>query len=150
MSLPINRKAMAYITNGDRLLVFRQPDFPDAGIQIPGGSMNPDEQPEDAVLREAFEETGLAGLVIETCLGVVEHELTPSGQRGTLQRHYYHLRVEGELPDTWQHVELDPSEGDEESVLFEFFWARLPDGIPPMVGQRDEMIPALLRTMGYA
>lgn len=150
MSLPVTRKAMAYITHGSRLLVFRQPDFPDAGIQIPGGSMHPDERPEDAVLREAFEETGLSGLTIGADLGVVVHDLSPYGQDGVLHRHYFHLRIERGAPETWQHMESDPSEGDQDSVLFEFYWVDLPDSVPQMAGQRDEMVPALLRELGYS
>jgi 8-oxo-dGTP pyrophosphatase MutT (NUDIX family) len=147
---PITYKAMAYITNRDRLLVFREPDFPEAGIQIPGGSIDPDESPDVAALREAFEETGLSGLQIGSYLGRVEHDLTRHGQVGWLYRHYFHLTIDGNLPETWQHTELFPSEGEHESVLFEFFWVDLPDGIPPMVGNRDEMIPELLRVLGYS
>ena len=31
--------ALAYVTRGSRLLVFRQPDFPEAGVQVPGGPL---------------------------------------------------------------------------------------------------------------
>jgi ADP-ribose pyrophosphatase YjhB (NUDIX family) len=53
------RKVFAYITQGNRLLVFRHADFPEAGLQVPAGTVRLDERPEDAVLREAFEETGV-------------------------------------------------------------------------------------------
>jgi 8-oxo-dGTP pyrophosphatase MutT (NUDIX family) len=55
-------KVYAYITRGDQLLVFRHIDFPGAGIQTPGGTIEEGEEPEDAVLREAVEETGLVKL----------------------------------------------------------------------------------------
>ena len=55
-------KVYAYITRGDHLLVFRHVDFPEAGIQIPGGTLEDGEEPDEAVLREAFEETGLEEL----------------------------------------------------------------------------------------
>ena len=150
MELPVTRKAMAYITHGNRLLVFRQPNFPEAGIQIPGGSMDPYERSEDAVLREAFEETGLVGLTISAFLGDVQHDLEPYGERGTIDRHYFHLRIDGDVPETWHHVELDPSEGEHENVLFELFWVELPDGVPDLVGHRGEMIPELLAALGYS
>jgi 8-oxo-dGTP pyrophosphatase MutT (NUDIX family) len=140
---------MAYITHGHRLLVFRQPDFPEAGIQTPGGTMDPDEDPADAVLREAFEETGLAGLEIVAFLGTVRHDLADYGQSGLLDRHYFHLSIEGDVAETWHHLEMDPSEGDHESVLFELFWVDLPDGVPPLIGDRGEMVHALLASMGY-
>ena len=37
------RKVLAYITQGDRLLVFRQPDYLSWGVQVPGGSIEPGE-----------------------------------------------------------------------------------------------------------
>ena len=62
-------KAFAYITWQGRLLVFRQPDFPEAGVQVPAGTIEVDEMPEAAVLREAYEETGLAHLTVVRFLG---------------------------------------------------------------------------------
>lgn len=55
------RKAFAYITSlttRNRLLVFSHPLSPEAGVQVPAGTMGDQESPEDAVLREAREETG--------------------------------------------------------------------------------------------
>jgi 8-oxo-dGTP pyrophosphatase MutT (NUDIX family) len=53
-------KVTAFITretrNGDQLLLL---EHPHAGVQIPAGTVNPSETPEQAVLREIFEETGL-------------------------------------------------------------------------------------------
>ena len=39
--LPIRarRKAVIYVTSSDHLLVFREPDYPEAGIQPPGGTV---------------------------------------------------------------------------------------------------------------
>jgi len=51
----IIQKVLAYVTWGDKLLVFSHPDFPEAGIQVPAGTIEPGEEPEAAVLREAFE-----------------------------------------------------------------------------------------------
>ncbi len=75
----LKRKAFAYITHGDRLLVFRHPAAPDAGIQVPAGSMRTGERPEDAVLREAREETGLADLVLVGALGEHRRDMADVG-----------------------------------------------------------------------
>ncbi|MGB3305682.1 MAG: NUDIX domain-containing protein [Thermomicrobiales bacterium] len=53
----------------NRLLLVAHPDHPKAGVQMPAGTMEPGEAPEDAALREAREEAGLAGLVIAGLLG---------------------------------------------------------------------------------
>jgi len=62
-------KMLVYITHANRLLVFRHPHHPEAGIQVPTGTIEQGESPEDAALREAFEETGLSNLEIGTFLG---------------------------------------------------------------------------------
>jgi 8-oxo-dGTP diphosphatase len=52
ITMPI-QKVAAYITAGNRLLVFSQPAYPEAGTQIPGGTVRPGEMLDRAVLREA-------------------------------------------------------------------------------------------------
>jgi 8-oxo-dGTP pyrophosphatase MutT (NUDIX family) len=63
-------KVTAFITRpgpaGEELLLFQHPY---AGVQIPAGTVEPGETPEQAVLREAWEETGLEGLQILRSLG---------------------------------------------------------------------------------
>jgi 8-oxo-dGTP pyrophosphatase MutT (NUDIX family) len=141
---------LAYITNGNGLLVCRQPDFPEAGVQAPGGSMHPGERLEDAVLREAFEETGLSGLALGAFPGDAMQDYSPLGRLEIHHEHCFHLPVEGDVPETWQHRERDPSGGDVESVLFDFFWVELPDGAPPRIVIRDEKIPELLAEPGHS
>jgi 8-oxo-dGTP pyrophosphatase MutT (NUDIX family) len=71
-------KVTAFITrdgaHGRELLVFTHPD---AGIQVPAGTMEHGETPEIAVLREAFEETGLTDLRIVADLGAITPILEP-------------------------------------------------------------------------
>jgi 8-oxo-dGTP pyrophosphatase MutT (NUDIX family) len=101
-------KALVYITQGDKLLVFRQPDAPEAGIQIPGGTVEPGEALEAAALREAREETGLSGLVLQSYLGSAEYELKVDVGPPHL-RHFFHLVYAGTSPARWHHLELSPS-----------------------------------------
>lgn len=58
-------KVYAYITHANKLLVFKHVGFPEAGIQVPGGTLDADETPEGADLREAVEGPGLQGLVLK-------------------------------------------------------------------------------------
>lgn len=54
------------------LLVFKHPT---AGVQIPAGTVEKDEDIETAVKRETYEETGLQFVEIENYLGCFENEL---------------------------------------------------------------------------
>ena len=53
VTVTLKQKVYAYITHANRLLVFRHVDEPDAGIQVPGGTMEEGEAPDEAVMREA-------------------------------------------------------------------------------------------------
>ena len=66
-------KVTCFITRpGDRgtdLLLFHHPN---AGVQIPAGTVEPGEAPEAAAMREAAEESGLTGLVLLRSLREVD------------------------------------------------------------------------------
>ena len=76
----IIEKVTAFITrkskDGHGLLLF---EHPTAGIQIPAGTVEDDETPEEAVMREVVEETGLTSVSIRLYLGCKEDRL-PEGQ----------------------------------------------------------------------
>jgi 8-oxo-dGTP pyrophosphatase MutT (NUDIX family) len=59
-------------TGGRELLVFRHPN---AGVQLPAGTIEPGESPEDAVLREVWEETGLTSVEVVRCLDIMAQPL---------------------------------------------------------------------------
>ncbi len=103
-------KALVYITHGDSLLVFRQPERPDLGVQVPGGSVEPSEALEAAALREAREETGLGGLVVQSYLGSIEYELKVDVGAPHL-RHFFHVAYPGPMRSSWELVEQKPSTG---------------------------------------
>lgn len=133
-------QAFAYITHKGRLLVFRHPKTPAVKIQVPAGTVEQGETPRQAVLREAAKETGLSGLVFVSELGTVDFE----HEKVLYRRHFFHLAAKGDPAETWRHEEQQPSDGREDSITFEFFWAPLPDGVPVMVEGHAAMLPRLL------
>ncbi len=134
------QKVTAYITHGRRLLVFRHIDSPEAGIQVPGGTIEAGEKPESAVFREAYEETGLEELVAVRYLGTRKLDLAIYGIDGWELRHYFHLRCPRTPPSRWRYVEYFPSQGPKDTVEFELYWAHWPDEIPPLAGQQGALL----------
>ena len=141
----IKYKAFAYITNRHRLLLFRHVYSPEAGIQVPAGTIEAGESPEEAVLREAFEETGVSDLTLDCFLGEQVRDMSEFVQGEINHRYFYHLRCPVDPPDIWKHEERNPSTGPEPMpLIYEFFWASLPDGIPSLIADHDKMVPELL------
>lgn len=139
-------KVAAYITWQNRLLVFRQPDAPEAGVQVPAGTVEDGEPLEAAVLREAEEETGLSDLTIVSYLGQQEYRLKNAREQPLLtRRHFFHLRFSGEAPDRWQHLEMTPSGGVDGPILFELWWTIYPDEVPILAGQQGDFLEAITR-----
>ncbi|MBA2285743.1 MAG: NUDIX domain-containing protein [Ktedonobacteraceae bacterium] len=144
----IRYKVFAYITHRHRLLVFRHPFSPEAGIQVPAGTIKADEPAEEAVLREAFEETGLSDLTLAGFLGEQERDMSDYGRDEIHHRRFYHLQCAGEPPAIWRHAERDPSDGPElVPIIFEFFWAALPHDVPPLIADHGVMLPQLLQRL---
>ncbi len=140
----LSEKVVAYITHRRRLLVFTHRDFPEAGVQVPAGTVEPGEDGATAVLREAREETGLADLALARYLGERWRDLAHVGRNEVAHRRFYHLRCLGEPPEAWLAMEEHPSEGDPEPIAFECTWAPLPDGVPELAADQGALLPALL------
>jgi 8-oxo-dGTP pyrophosphatase MutT (NUDIX family) len=136
-------KVFAYITHQNRLLVFRHVDFPEAGIQVPAGTVRDNEDLATAVLREAQEETGLTELTIHTYLGQHIRSMEDVGKEEVHQRHFYHLLCGGNPPEQWQHEETDPSNGGPAPIRFEFFWAAVPNQVPKLICDHRILLSAL-------
>jgi 8-oxo-dGTP pyrophosphatase MutT (NUDIX family) len=113
------QKVTALITRpgpeGPELIVF---DHGVAGIQLPAGTVEEGEPFDDAVMREAWEETGALGLELVRELAVVRRE-TPSR---TEVRRVYHLRSTVEMPDEW--VVATPDGG---GTVWTCFWVPVED-----------------------
>ena len=146
-------KVVAYITHTDpesgrlRLLVFTHPDAPEAGIQVPAGTMIQGESPDVAVLREAHEETGLTDLEIVRFLGERTIDIRPWGKDEFHHRHFFHLRVRDTPPETWIHHETDPDGlPGHPPIPFAFSWVPFPDGVPDLIGEQGALLSAIAFT----
>jgi 8-oxo-dGTP pyrophosphatase MutT (NUDIX family) len=79
--MSILHKVTAFVTRGEgaarELLVFRHPN---AGVQLPAGTVGAGEEIEEAVLREVWEEAGLPNVILLGELDTFQQPLTP-GER---------------------------------------------------------------------
>lgn len=117
----MKHKVLAYITRerADHrdLLVFTHRDYPEAGVQVPAGTVEPAEAIEAALFREVREESGLTNLQLARKLA--EHEETEWGQI----RHVFHLMAPNGTPDRWTHVVH--GKGEDAGMVFEYGWIDL-------------------------
>lgn len=133
-------KVVAYVTrnigSGGELLVFTHRDYPEAGLQVPAGTVEEGEGIEAALLREVEEESGLTSLKISRKLGVYNWVHPTNGRLHV--RHVFHLTAPYETPEQWQWVETSGGEVSElEGYVFCFRWVSLADEIELAGSQGD-------------
>ncbi len=132
-------KVLAYITRGRDLLVFEHAGMPEAGLQVPAGTVEPDEPLDDALWREIAEESGLtrAHLQLRTRFAPIPHPAF------AVVRHYAWLSATATLPQAWSHAV--GGAGEDRGLVFVYRWEQLP---PPILADRmDEAVEQLLAAM---
>lgn len=134
-------KVVAYIVRNGRMVAFLHEDDDDpvmeSGLQVPAGTVERGESPEDAVVREAFEETGLQHLELVRKVGV-DHPTWPDTRPQT--RYFYELRA-AEAPDEWRHVERH-GRSRSRGRPFRLFW--IPIAKAPLLAAGQGMFAARL------
>ncbi|MEL6651903.1 MAG: NUDIX domain-containing protein [Bacteroidota bacterium] len=139
---PVKTKVLAYLTrqqHGKRqLLIFSHRDFPEAGLQVPGGSVEPDEDLQTAVLREVAEESGLTEFSSIAHLG--ERFFVAHDKGEIHQRHFFHLMINGQSPDRFLH-HVSAGEADQ-GLAFQYEWFDL-GKVPALAVEQDAMLTLL-------
>ncbi|WP_366248740.1 NUDIX domain-containing protein [Terribacillus aidingensis] len=132
-------KVLAYIlsnrNNTYHMLVHEHMDFPEAGLQIPGGTVAPGENLLTALHREIFEESGLRDLpdgelvASAPFLHPDKHELQ--------HRHFFLILIKQQLPDAWDHRVF--GNGADNGLVFRYRWYDI-QSVPPLAASQDQFL----------
>jgi len=104
-------RVVAYVVRDHELLAFDHRDFPEAGRQVPAGTVEGGEEPAATVVREVLEETGVRAQLV--CLLGTTDEIAP---RGEPRLNFFFELTSDDPRDTWEHS-VHGSGGDEGLVF---------------------------------
>ncbi len=136
------KKSLAYITHGNELLVFSQPEFPEAGIQVPKGTVDVGETPLQTVEREIIEETGLNTTIFQSFLGETYRDLSDYQKPIIEHRHFFHFILDGVKKDNWTHYELFDADS-KAPILFSFFWLPIATAHTSLIADHGQLLHLL-------
>ncbi len=113
---------------GPEVLVF---DHPSAGTQLPKGTLEPNEDATDGVLRELAEETGVVSVDLVAQFGRwVRFAGAGPDEKGAMERHEWELfllRPTSPLPASWTHAAVGSAE--ESGKMFRCRWVTVEDDL---------------------
>jgi 8-oxo-dGTP pyrophosphatase MutT (NUDIX family) len=122
----MQHKVVAYIfsrTRPRRLLVFTHRGNPEAGTQVPAGTVEPGETIEAALWREIAEETGLDRTDL-----ILVRRLAREFDRCVVQcLQVFELTAARELPDSWRWKVA--GHGEDEGMFFDLTWQAVSPGL---------------------
>lgn len=124
-------KTLIYVTRkpSELLILEHTHEYPEAGIQVPAGGVEPGEQPAQTATRELAEETGLT---LETAPVYLQSRAWNSDAPSMI-RHYFWANVPLNTPDRWSHV-VTAGEQDQGIRFYLSFRPRGTPGLTPGYG----------------
>ncbi len=129
--------------------MFEHADFPDAGVQVPNGTVEPGEAIEHAAAREVHEETWLTQLDGLHFIGASTQPPFADGGENE-ERNFFLMHVEGDVLDTWIH--RVGGNGADKGMHFRYYWLSLDPALELAGGQHvgfDFLRTASLKSDAY-
>lgn len=142
--MEIIRKVLGYITRGDQsdfeILVFEHKNNLEAGLQVPGGTIEDGELVIDALFREIEEETGInrEDLVLKGKVNKTNYY--PENRNIVFERNIFHLAYIGTDHAEWEHCVA--SEGQDNGMTFCYRWIPVKE-LPKLAANQDQAIELL-------
>lgn len=144
--MKIKQKVLAYITRNnsgrdqkdDEVLVFLHRDHPEAGLQVPGGTVDPGEDLIEAIIREIFEESGLQMNRADIVRKIGETDYQRKDIPEINHRHYFLIHTK-DLPETWAHTVH--SNGADDGLVFLYSWMKIEQARAELTGKMGELLP---------
>ncbi|WP_342506822.1 NUDIX domain-containing protein [Sporosarcina sp. FSL K6-2383] len=128
------KKAYGYVTRisdgKTQVLVFRHSNA-EAGIQIPKGTVKPNEDTYHAVIREIEEETGLSDITVQN---LIAEDFWENDDGAIHNRFFYKIAVSS-VQDEWDYQPTGG--GDEDGLTFHYFWISSIDDVELIRGHGD-------------
>ncbi|MBP2111222.1 NUDIX hydrolase [Paenibacillus silagei] len=125
--MQIYRKVLAYITYNDKLLVFTHRDAPEAGVQVPAGTVEPDESVEDALYREIAEESGIEQQELRLVKHLKTYLYYAEHKQQRHERHVYWLEFVHEPLPAWEH--RISAAGEDAGLVFDYYWVPVQEAV---------------------
>jgi len=137
------RKVLAYITKGQEsnleLLVFKHRDHPEAGLQVPGGTVEEGELLVDALFREIKEETGIDQGNLHLIGNIYTYNYSPVNRETIYERIFFHLTYHGDQK-VWDHLVM--CKGEDNGLMFQYRWEPLAS-LPLLAGEQGAALHEL-------
>ena len=137
-------RVYAYVTSVKGVLILEHPKHPEAGLQIPGGTVEAGELPEVAVVREVIEETTLQQLSAPVLLGRHTFDMREFDMNEEQDAWFFQMHSLKPTRDSWLHEERFPSDSPVATPIpFRLYWANLPYEGKPLIAHHGKYLPNL-------
>jgi len=137
--MKLKQKVLAYITRKSRggveLLVFEHVGIPEAGVQVPAGTIENEEVPIEALKRELREESGIEVHEVPRFLGQFRYFRADRDEQQL--RYVFHI-LKSDLPDHWDHKVT--GKGEDEDLIFRYFWINVSEAALKLAGNLGNYI----------
>lgn len=129
------------------VLVFCEPDFPEAGTQVPGGTVDPGEELLKTVTREFYEESGIK--LDQKGWELIHSDLLLHPQTREEQREnvFYRNSSKDAIDETFIHFVTGG--GEDEGILFSYSWLDIDRAEVELIDWMGAQLKVLRKLKGF-